>query len=73
MATLTLRQNKQEALTFQELDTNFSNLNTELGQKVAVVQGTAGRIAVSGTTTRTVDLASGVVTAGTTEIGRAHV
>lgn len=66
MATLTLRQNKQEALTFQELDTNFSNLNTELGQKVAVVQGTAGRIAVSGTTTRTVDLASGVVTAGTT-------
>jgi hypothetical protein len=66
MATITLRQNKTEALTFSELDTNFTNINTELGQKVAVVQGTTGRIAVSGTTTRTVDLASGVVTAGTT-------
>lgn len=66
MAIITLRQNKTEALTFSELDTNFTNLNTELGQKVTVVQGTAGRIAVSGTTTRTVDLASGIVTAGTT-------
>jgi hypothetical protein len=66
MAVITLRQNKTEALTFSELDTNFTNINTELGAKVAVVQGTAGRIAVSGTTTRTVDLASGVVTAGTT-------
>lgn len=66
MATIILRQNKTEALTFQELDTNFTNLNNELGQKVAVVQGTSGRISVSGTTTRTVDLASGVTTPGTT-------
>lgn len=71
MASLTLRQNKSEALTFQELDTNFSNLNTELGQKVAVVQGTSGRIAVTGTTTRTVDLASGVITP--TTVGSASV
>lgn len=66
MAVITLRQNKTEALTFSELDTNFTNINNELVAKVAVVQGTSGRIAVSGTTTRTVDLASGVVTAGTT-------
>jgi len=64
MATLILRQDRTQALTFQELDSNFTALNTELGQKVAVVQGTSGRIAVSGTTTRTVDLASGVVSAG---------
>lgn len=34
MATITLRSSKGSALTNAEIDANFSNLNTELGQKL---------------------------------------
>jgi hypothetical protein len=64
MASLTLRQTKGAALSHQELDDNFSNINTEIGTKVASVSGTAGRVAVSGTTAPSIDLVSGVATAG---------
>ena len=71
MANITLRQVKGVALSHQELDDNFSNINTEVGTltttvagKVASVGGTAGRISVSGTTAPSVDLASGVATPG---------
>jgi hypothetical protein len=62
MATIVTRSGKGSALTWTEGDNNFSNLNTELGNKVASVSGTAGRITVGGTATApTVDLSSGVV------------
>lgn len=62
MATIVTRAGKGTALTFTEGDNNFTNLNTELGNKVASVSGTAGRITIGGTSTApTVDLASGVV------------
>jgi hypothetical protein len=64
MASLTLRQTKGAALTHEEVDNNFTNINTELGGKVQSVSGTTGRITVSGTTTPTIDLANGVATAG---------
>ena len=64
MASLTLRQTKGAALSHQELDDNFTNINTEVGTKVASVSGTAGRVAVSGTTAPSIDLVSGVATAG---------
>jgi hypothetical protein len=35
MATLTLRADKGSPLTNTELDTNFTNINTELGQKLS--------------------------------------
>jgi hypothetical protein len=62
MATIVTRSGKGSALTWTEGDNNFSNLNTELGNKVASVSGTTGRITVGGTATApTVDLSSGVV------------
>ena len=62
MATIVTRSGKGTALTWTEGDNNFTNLNTELGNKVASVSGTAGRITVGGTATAPiVDLASGVV------------
>jgi len=64
MASLTLRQTKGARLTHQELDNNFTSLNTELGTKVQTVSGTTGRVSVTGTTTPVIDLASGVATAG---------
>jgi len=71
MASLTLRQTKGAALSHQELDDNFSNINTEVGTltttvagKVASVSGTAGRVSVAGTTAPSIDLVSGVATAG---------
>ena len=71
MASLTLRQTKGAALTHTEVDNNFSNINTEVGTltttvagKVASVSGTAGRVSVSGTTAPSIDLVSGIATAG---------
>jgi len=64
MASLTLRQTKGAALTHTEVDNNFTNINTELGNKVQSVSGSTNRISVSGTVTPTVDLASGVATPG---------
>lgn len=64
MASLTLRQTKGARLTHQELDNNFTSLNTELGTKVQSVSGSTGRISVTGTVTPTIDLASGVATPG---------
>jgi hypothetical protein len=64
MASITLRQTKGAALTHTEVDNNFTSINTELGTKVQSVSGTAGRVSVSGTTAPTVDLASGIATAG---------
>lgn len=58
MASLTLRQTKGAALTHQEVDNNFTSLNTELGTKVQSVSGSTNRITVSGTTAPTIDLAS---------------
>jgi hypothetical protein len=64
MATIVTRAGKGSALTWTEGDNNFTNLNTELGQKVASVSGTSGRISVGGTSTApTIDLSSGVVSA----------
>jgi hypothetical protein len=64
MASLTLRQTKGAALTHEELDSNFTNINSELGGKVQSVSGSTNRISVSGTVTPTIDLASDVATAG---------
>lgn len=64
MASITLRQTKGAALTHTEVDNNFTSINTELGTKVQSVSGTAGRVSVSGTTAPTVDLATGIATAG---------
>lgn len=65
MATIVTRAGKGSALTFTEGDANFTNLNNELVTKVASVSGTAGRIAVGGTSTApTVDLATTAVSAG---------
>jgi hypothetical protein len=64
MASLTLRQTKGAALTHEELDSNFTNINSELGGKVQSVNGSTNRISVSGTVTPTIDLASDVATAG---------
>lgn len=64
MASLTLRQTKGARLTHQELDNNFTSLNTELGTKVQSVSGSTNRISVSGTVTPTIDLASGIATPG---------
>lgn len=65
MAVIVTRAGKGSALTWTEGDNNFTNLNTELGNKVAsVTSANAGRITVGGTATApTVDLASGVVSA----------
>jgi hypothetical protein len=64
MASITLRQTKGAALTHEELDSNFTNINSELGGKVQSVSGSTNRISVSGTVTPTIDLASDVATAG---------
>ena len=45
MATLTLRLVKGSALTWQELDNNFSNINTEVGTKLGGTAGTSGHYA----------------------------
>lgn len=68
MASITLRQIKGAPLTHQELDDNLTNVNSELGGKVQEVLGTSGRITISGTTSPTVDLASGVATAGSASL-----
>lgn len=68
MASLTLRQTKGAALTHQEVDDNFTSLNTELGTKVAEVTGTTGRITVSGTTNPQIDLAGSVATPGSASL-----
>lgn len=66
MATIVTRASKGSALTWTEGDANITNLNNELITKVASVTGTAGRIAVGGTSTApTVDLVSSIVTPGT--------
>jgi hypothetical protein len=44
MATITLRSIKGSPLTIQEADSNFINLNTEIGQKLDTSEYTAGDI-----------------------------
>lgn len=47
MASLTLRQTKGAALTHEELDSNFTNLNSELGTKVVSVNGETGTVTLN--------------------------
>lgn len=63
MATIVTRSGKGSALTWTEADTNLTNINTELGNKVVSVSGTTNRITVSGTTSPTIDLATTGVSA----------
>jgi hypothetical protein len=64
VATIVTRGGKGSALTWTEADNNFTNINTELGNKVVSVGGTTGRITVGGTSTApTLDLATTAVSA----------
>ena len=67
MATIVTRAGKGSALTWTEGDANITNLNNELVTKLASLStANSGRIVVGGTSTApTVDLASGIATAGT--------
>ncbi|MFZ9873554.1 MAG: hypothetical protein ACO3FH_11465, partial [Steroidobacteraceae bacterium] len=67
MASITTRAGKGSPLTNAEVDANFTNINTELGQKLTGNQTVtlSGDVTGSGATAITATLANSGVTAGT--------